>query len=149
MTSVGKLVRHYHLELLSSVVWMRWKWEDLTPLLPAVMQPSRRCLAQQLVFSQLSLWAGSQPKLALRSRAKPEPRRWPKVAYGSGFRFGKPLSQPMALASLFWGCGLQPGLSIMIALMAGVSTLCSNGYATIVWMLLLQITTIYSVLCRY
>ena len=44
----------------------------------------------------------AQPKPAAQSRAGPEPRRQPRVAYGSGFGFGKPFSQLRAQA---WGLG--------------------------------------------
>ena len=44
----------------------------------------------------------ARPQPAAQSRAGPEPRRQPRVAYGSGFGFGKPFSWLRAQA---WGLG--------------------------------------------
>ena len=56
-----------------------------------------------IVIYRLRPWAGSQPKPALRSHAGPEPRRWPRAAYGSGFNFGELLSWALAQACVFLG----------------------------------------------
>jgi hypothetical protein len=55
--------------------------------------PARRT---QLVISLARLWAGSWPKLAVKSQAKPKPRRRPRAAYGSSFNFRRPLLRPVA-----------------------------------------------------
>jgi hypothetical protein len=52
----------------------------------------------QLVISRPGPEAGSQPKPATQSQAMPEPSKQPKAAYGSGFKFGRPLLWPKAPA---------------------------------------------------
>ena len=65
------------------------------------------------MFSRLGPWAGSRPKPAAKSRAEPEPRRQPRAACGSGFKFAKPLSRLAAPASLFLGRGPRPGNELL------------------------------------
>ena len=52
----------------------------------------------EVVISRPGLWAGSQPKPAVGSRAGLEPGRWPRVAYGPGFKFGELPSPALAQA---------------------------------------------------
>src|ERR1700761_9339963 len=86
----------------------------LSPLggaLPNITLPAFRFVSvftfrgsrSRLVISWPGPWAGSQPKPAVKSQAKPEPRGWPRVACGPGFNFGKPLSLALALACILPG----------------------------------------------
>ncbi|KAH9005176.1 hypothetical protein EDB86DRAFT_2825485 [Lactarius hatsudake] len=74
--------------------------KKLTQSAPVFMKKENVTLAQWIEILDWHL-AGSQPKLALLKLDWAGLRRWPGRAQGSGFKFGRLLSQPMAQASIF------------------------------------------------